>query len=394
MQRLAQETERYEAGHALRPGAGVDPPGLPRSLRDLAVGGERGTMVGDLEGRPTMWEAGPVDGGRPLAVALDHAQQARTIDGLDRAILWSSGLAIGPTLLVGAFAVTRVTRRLRTTALVARRISAGDLDARVNDPRTRPRARRPPRGRPRRQVPQDEVAAVAAALDSMAASLQGRLFAEQRFTADVAHELRTPPTGLQAASELLPPGRPTELVRDRVSALRTLTEDLMEISRLDTGTERLELEAERLGPLAGRVVRAAGKGTRVEVVRDVSVETGRRRLERVLGNLVANAHQHGRGPVVLTVDGPVVTVRDHGDGFPEYLVAHGPQRFRSEGRVPVARARADHRAGPGGGAGGAAGVRQRPGRRGRGDAAPAGGVRVRGGSSYGPVWEAGPGGRS
>ncbi|WP_445271763.1 sensor histidine kinase, partial [Streptomyces sp. DSM 41978] len=55
------------------------------------------------------------------------------------------------------------------------------------------------------------------------------------------------------------------------------------------------------------------------------------RLERVLGNLVANAHRHGRGPVVLTVDGPVVTVRDHGDGYPEYLIAHGPQRFRTEG---------------------------------------------------------------
>jgi signal transduction histidine kinase len=46
---------------------------------------------------------------------------------------------------------------------------------------------------------------------------------------------------------------------------------------------------------------------------------------------VANAHRHGRAPVVLTVDGPVVTVRDHGDGYPEYLLAHGPQRFRTEG---------------------------------------------------------------
>ncbi|MFC9508868.1 ATP-binding protein [Streptomyces sp. NPDC057002] len=324
LQRLEQATERYEAGDPLRRGAAMDPPELPRKLRDLAVSGDRGTMVADREGRPTMWAAGPADGGRALAVAVDYSQQARTIAGLDRAILWSSGLAIGATLLVGAFAVTRVTRRLHTTARVARRISAGDLDARVNDPRTDPRTKTPAR-------PPDEVAAVAAALDSMASSLQGKLLAEQRFTADVAHELRTPLTGLHAAAELLPPGRPTELVRDRVAALRTLTEDLLEISRLDTGRELLELDTERLGPLAERAVRAAGNGTEVRVVRDVSVETDRRRLERVLGNLVANAHKHGRGPVVLTVDGPVVTVRDHGDGFPEYLVAHGPQRFRTEG---------------------------------------------------------------
>jgi signal transduction histidine kinase len=324
LQRLAQATERYEAGDTLRRDAGVDPPGLPRRLRVLAGAGDRGTMVADREGRPTMWAAGPADGGRALAVAVDYSQQARTIAGLDRAILWSSGLAIGATLLVGALAVTRVTRRLHATARVARRISAGDLDARVTDPRTHPRAKGWTR-------PQDEVAAVSAALDSMASSLQGKLLAEQRFTADVAHELRTPLTGLHAAAELLPPGRPTELVRDRVAALRTLTEDLLEISRLDTGRERLELDTEQLGPLARRVVRATGNGTEVRVVRDVAVETDRRRLERVLGNLVANAHKHGRGPVVLTVDGPVVTVRDHGDGFPEYLVAHGPQRFRTEG---------------------------------------------------------------
>ncbi|MEU1177604.1 ATP-binding protein [Streptomyces sp. NPDC005820] len=320
LSRLEDATTAFEAGDSLGWGADVDPPGLPTSLRTLALAGERGTMVADTDGRPTMWAAGPADGKRALAVRVDYAQSARTIEALDSAILWSAGLAIGATLLVGAFAVTRVTRRLHTTARVARRISAGDLDARVDDPRAKQRGR-----------PQDEVGAVAVALDTMAATLQSKLLIEQRFTADVAHELRTPLTGLHAAAELLPPGRPTELVRDRVAALRTLTEDLLEISRLDTGRERLELDSEELGALARRVVRASGADTEFRVVRDARVETDRRRLERVLGNLVANAHRHGRAPVVLTVDGPVVTVRDHGDGYPEYLVAHGPQRFRTEG---------------------------------------------------------------
>ncbi|MEU0673441.1 ATP-binding protein [Streptomyces sp. NPDC006172] len=320
LSRLTDATAAYEAGDALRPEAGVDPAGLPAALRELAAHGERGTMVAVHRGRPVMWAAGPADGGRTLAVAVDYNQQARTIEGLDNAILWSSVPAIGATLLVGAFAVSRVTRRLHTTARVAKRISAGDLDARVDDARTKDPTR-----------PPDEVAAVAVALDSMASSLQGKLQSEQRFTADVAHELRTPLTGLHAAAELLPPGRPTELVRDRVAALRTLTEDLLEISRLDIGRERLELDTEELGALAGRVVRASGARTEVRVVRDARVETDRRRLERVLGNLVSNAHRHGRTPVELSVDGPVVTVRDHGEGYPEYLVAHGPQRFRTEG---------------------------------------------------------------
>ncbi|MER6446551.1 HAMP domain-containing sensor histidine kinase [Streptomyces venezuelae] len=318
--KLLEVSRAYEAGDPLPRGSWLDPVGLPPELRALAVSGHRGTLVADHRGRPTMWAAGPADG-RALATTVDYGQSARTISGLDKAIIGSSLLAIGGTLLVGAFAVTRVTRRLHLTAAVARRITQGDLDARVDDPRTRTPSRH-----------QDEVATVAAALDTMAGSLQSKLESERRFTADVAHELRTPLTGLQAASELLPEGRPTELVRERVRTMRQLTEDLLEISRLDSGSEVVENDLHQLGRLVRRVVRASGTDSEVVVVRDVHVETDRRRLERVLGNLVANAHKHGRPPVVLTVDGPVVTVRDHGDGFPEYLVAHGPQRFRSGGK--------------------------------------------------------------
>lgn len=318
--KLHDAARAYEAGGALPPDSGLDPEGLPESLRKLAVTGHRGTIVDDYAGRPTMWAAAPADG-KALATAIDYEQSARTINGLDNAIIGSSVLAIGGTLLVGAFAVTRVTRRLHQTATVARRITQGDLDARVGDPRTKDPSRH-----------QDEVATVAAALDTMAGSLQAKLLREQRFTADVAHELRTPLTGLQAASELLPEGRPTQLVQERVRTMRQLTEDLLEISRLDSGSEVVETDLHQLGRLARRVVRASGTETEVVVVRDAHVETDRRRLERVLGNLVANAHKHGRAPVVLTVDGPVVTVRDHGDGYPDYLLAHGPQRFRSGGK--------------------------------------------------------------
>lgn len=327
LSRLNDVTAAYEAGEALPPGSGIDPPGLPASLRALAVSGRQGTLVADHHGRPTMWAAGPADG-RALATAIDYSRSAHVINSLDRAIVGSSLLAIGATLLVGAFAVTRVTRRLHQTAQVARRIGAGDLDARVDDPRTSDPSRR-----------QDEVAIVAGALDTMASTLQRKLLAEQRFTADVAHELRTPLTGLSAAAELLPAGRPAELVRDRVRAMRALTEDLLEISRLDAHTEEVDLAVHELAPLAVRVAGASGTETEVRVLgaeagtgaRPVRVETDKRRLERVLGNLIANAHQHGRPPVVVTVDGPVVTVRDHGPGFPDYLLAGGPQRFRTEG---------------------------------------------------------------
>ncbi|MFI1647779.1 ATP-binding protein [Streptomyces avidinii] len=316
--RLERTVEAYEAGARMPRGEGIDPVGVPPELRALAVGGKRGTAVGRQRGRPVMWAAGPAAQGTAIAVSVDFRASERTIAELDRAILGSSGLAIGGTLLIGAFVVTRITRRLHLTAQVARRISAGDLDARVDDSRRS----------------KDEVAAVSRALDTMAASLQGKLEAEQRFTADVAHELRTPLTGLNAAAELLPPGRPAELVRDRVRAMRSLTEDLLEISRLETRSERVELDSHDLADLAARAIRASGTDTALEVRGSrgsLRVDTDRRRLERILGNLVANAHRHGAPPVALTVDGRTLTVTDSGPGYPEYLLTTGPQRFRTEG---------------------------------------------------------------
>ncbi|MEV7519239.1 HAMP domain-containing sensor histidine kinase [Streptomyces sp. NPDC091371] len=299
----------------------LDPPDLPGPLRALVARGDTGSMVGEHQGEPVMWAAGPADK-KALAVWIPYEHTRNRLRDIDTAILASSVVAAGVVALAGLFLANRISRRLTTTAAVARRISAGDLDARVDFPADSDGPRQP-RSR-------DEVRDVAQALDSMAGSLQERLEAEKRFTADVAHELRTPLTGSLAAAELLPEGRPKEMINDRLKALHRLTEDLLEISRLDSGVERADLARVELG----RAVERAVAGTRppaasVRVVRDAAVLTDRRRLDRILANLLANAHRHGRPPVEVTVDGPVVVVRDHGPGYPAELIEHGPQRFRT-----------------------------------------------------------------
>ncbi|MFI6502127.1 ATP-binding protein [Nonomuraea typhae] len=187
-------------------------------------------------------------------------------------------------------------------------------------------------GRPRRRG--DEVVAVGRALDRMADALQARLEAERRVTADIAHELRTPVAGLTTAAGLLPPGRPTELVRDRAAVLGKLVEDVLEVARLDAHTDQPVLERRLLSALARRALTAAGaREAELVVLRDAEVETDPRRVERILANLVANALRHGRPPVTVTVDGAEVRVADHGPGFPPDMLArlreHGPQRFAS-----------------------------------------------------------------
>ncbi|MGW2812321.1 ATP-binding protein [Streptomyces sp. NPDC001415] len=312
--------------------AALDHPALPEPLRKSARDGKRSTFL-DLDGaHPAVWAARPV-GDRvlsvrqPLDAAMDELQE---LDG--QLVAWGA-VVVGLAALGGAGLASRLSRELRTAAATARRISRGELDARIGQSA--------PAGR------QDEVAELACAVDTMAASLQRRLEAEQRFTADVAHELRTPLTGLHTAAELLPPSRPTELVRDRVSALRTLTEDLLEVARLDANAEEPHLEVVPLDVAVEGILQRCGLAVELALparaaaagdpggtealgtldALDTLVRTDVRRLERIVANLIANARRHGAEPVEVTVDGTSVSVRDHGPGFPERLLKDGPQRF-------------------------------------------------------------------
>jgi signal transduction histidine kinase len=59
------------------------------------------------------------------------------------------------------------------------------------------------------------------------------------------------------------------------------------------------------------------------------VSTDPRRIERILANLIVNSMRHGKPPIEVTVTGRTIEVVDHGDGYPEELIAEGPRRFRS-----------------------------------------------------------------
>ncbi|ROV64507.1 sensor histidine kinase [Streptomyces globisporus] len=300
---------------------------LPEPLaRDLAGFAERpGTDQPDVGGYATwydadppnwfwMWGAVEVDDDRFLVVRDDMSTEVRSLQLLDRSIVKSVLAALLFVVPLAALATEPINRRLRHGARTARRIADGDLDARIG---TAGRAR-------------DEVTEMAAAVDDMAAALQRRLDDERRFTADVAHELRTPLMGLVTAAGLLPEeDEATGLVRDRLRALSAMVEDLLEISRLDAGAERARLDPVPLGELVADVVRRTGTDTRVTVAEAEVVETDPRRVERIVVNLVTNAHRHGGAPVEVTVAGGRITVRDHGSGFPPDLLERGPQRFRT-----------------------------------------------------------------
>ncbi|MEV5356818.1 two-component system sensor histidine kinase CseC [Streptomyces sp. NPDC093516] len=299
------------------PNTKIDDPNLPEELRDRVEAGQRATYVADRPGdAPDIWAAVPLKNGHVMSLHSGFTDRSSDIlKDLDQAlVIGSIAVVLGGSAL-GVLIGGHLSRRLRKAAVAANQLAGGETDVRVRDAMG--------------GVVRDETDDLASAVDAMADALRQRIEAERRVTADIAHELRTPVTGLLTAAELLPPGRPTELVLDRAKAMRTLVEDVLEVARLDGASERAELQDIMLGEFVARRVAAKDPDTEVRIVHESEVTTDPRRLERVLFNLLANAARHGKPPVQVTVEGRVIRVRDHGPGFPEHLLAEGPSRFRT-----------------------------------------------------------------
>ncbi|MEV5397777.1 ATP-binding protein [Streptomyces cellulosae] len=303
---------QQEARRTGRPAPLADPAELPDPLLRQVERHGQGTYYEDGPPAPVYWAAEQKEG-QLYALKTDMTSDLLTRQALDRHLWKYSLVTLAVAIPATALVMELPARRLRRVARTARRITAGDLQART--------------GMGRRGG--DEITEIAATVDAMADSLRDRLAGEQRFTADVAHELRTPLMGLVTSAGLLPEGEATDLVRDRVRVLRDLVEDLLEISRLDAGAERVEPRRVPLAELIEDSVARTGLPAEVTVTGAPVAETDPRRLDRIVTNLVVNAHRHGATPVEVDVSGLTITVRDHGPGFPPDLLAHGPQRFRT-----------------------------------------------------------------
>ncbi|RSS37123.1 HAMP domain-containing sensor histidine kinase [Streptomyces sp. WAC08241] len=324
-----QDERRVDARNALEnclvapPGSArcedveTDPPDLPRQLREEALHSDG--IVTAYDGRlgpagdgPWMWAARSA-GGEVRATKAVMNPDYRAQKSLDKNMVATSLAVLLVVIPLSAFAAGLLVRRLRRVSTTAARLSAGTLDARTG----------PVRGR-------DEVSTIAATVDTMADTLTRRIETERRFTADVAHELRTPVGGLMAAADLLPAGKTEDLLRRRIRDLRDLVEDLLEISRLDSGNEHAQRHRVPLTAVVAETVARTALPTTLTTTDDTAfVETDPRRLERIITNLVVNAHRHGHRPVEVHVERHTVTIRDHGPGYPDHILTEGPQRFRT-----------------------------------------------------------------
>lgn len=171
-----------------------------------------------------------------------------------------------------------------------------------------------------------------ASFNGMADAVQERIEREERFASDVSHELRSPITSLGAAVEVLK-GRAEELSERNRQALdiiatqvrrfdRTVL-DLLELSRLDARAGQDNQEELHLAALVERIASRHGYGS-ILVVSDLGSEDtvylDRRRVERILLNLLDNARDHagGASEILLSSDDDgnyLLIVDDNGPGI-------------------------------------------------------------------------------
>lgn len=169
------------------------------------------------------------------------------------------------------------------------------------------------------------------------------------FVANVSHEIRTPLTSIRGYAEALNDGaladpemarKFLEIISVQADRLSRLVNDLLELSRLESGTVDLRLVSLDLGALADRLRedfsdRLAKKGMTLlsEFDRPVSLVSDESLLGLVLTNLVDNAIKYSspgsvvRLSVAMSEAGVEISVKDAGIGIPEEDLPRIFERF-------------------------------------------------------------------
>ena len=268
------------------------------------------------------------------------------------AMIWAVGLAV--TALLGYRLASSALAPVVAITQRAARIARGDFSARLDPPPV-----------------EDEVGVMSRSLNEVLDRLHAALEANRRFAADASHELRGPLTAMAGEIDVtLKHSRSAEeyrealsVVRERLSALTSLTEDLILLVRAQEGGRATVL---REVPLVPELRQAVARISALARAREVRVDLQRmpdlvayadpRLLARVLDNVLTNAVQYNRRGGRVTIGGAVedaapdewktgsvtLTVTDTGPGIEPGLQERVFERF-----YRVDRSRARHTGGSG-----------------------------------------------
>ena len=272
------------------------------------------------------------------------AEEVSLRQALNRMHLIAGAVSAAVALAVALYLALTLSRPLRRIRAGAEAMGAGLLDTRVEE------------------GGDDEIGAVARALNQLAETLQREEELRKESVADLAHELRTPVNGLLGRIEAAQDGVLADdaanlsAMHDEAVRLTRLLDDLSSLAEAEQPGLLLTIEPVDLAALAAVQLEAFGEALRergISVSSDlhVTIVAGDpRRLEQIVTNLLSNALRYtdAGGRVTLTVrrqgDDAVLEVADTGIGIP---AADMPNVFTRFWRGEKSRSRATGGAGIG-----------------------------------------------
>ncbi|CAN5702910.1 HAMP domain-containing sensor histidine kinase [soil metagenome] len=293
---------------------GIDEDDLPPALRAAVASGQPARMRFPIEGQTQLAVGVPLPAVSSAYFEVTSFEELEsTLNSLGISLLSAALVTTVAGAALGFSVSRRVLRPLAHVSAAAVAIAGGRLDTRVAN------------------IDDADLGTLVTSFNDMAGALQERIERDARFASDVSHELRSPLTTLTASISVLEGQRGDMPERARaaldllvadVNRLSTMVEDLLEISRFDAGAARLHLEEVRISELVMHAITAATDddiplAVGADAV-DCIVQADKRRLVRVIANLIGNAESHGGGAVgmgIVVVDNQVrIWVEDAGPG--------------------------------------------------------------------------------
>jgi two-component system OmpR family sensor kinase len=271
-----------------------------------------GTQRGEFDGQ-TYW----------LAVAIADQGFSPLLPALGKELLEHVALPLVPlSVLLLAFNLAVVQRML-----VPLERAVGDAD-RLDPAQPGQRLRLP-------DSP-DEVRALLGALNRALDRIEESMLLLRQFTADAAHELRTPLAVMTLAIGQLPDDAARSRLQADAAAMARLVNQLLDLARVDA-LDAMPAASTSLDAMARAVVAhllplAISRGCSIGYVGSGSpvVMGDSEVLERALRNVIQNAIAHSPAGSAVEVEvgpGPQISVRDHGPGIPPVLREQVVQRF-------------------------------------------------------------------
>lgn len=308
------------------PGAArYDGEAVPDDLRGRVVDdGVASRMIVEVGSEPNLLVGYPIDATTSYFEFFSLSDVDGTLRSVRLSLVLGGVITTALGVALGSFAARRAVRPVGVAAQAAKAIAGGRLDTRL-EPTEDP-----------------DLSVLASSFNDMANSLQTRIERDARFASDVSHELRSPLMTLSASVEVMDARRDEmperaqaalDLLKSDVVRFQGLVEDLLEISRFDAGAVRLHLEELLVAEFVRQAVAVSSMpDTPIATTEDAElmlINGDRRRLARVVANLIDNARLHGGGQPEITIttvpppspDEPVtlvqIAVEDHGAGVPE-----------------------------------------------------------------------------